>query len=73
MKTHGEMSVENHRIFPYIAWSLIILFALFTAHLAWSLFESTQKLQQNTSRLEIMANDNSNRLDALEDELIEND
>lgn len=29
--------IEGHKVFPYIAWGTFILFAAFTAHLAFEL------------------------------------
>lgn len=69
MRTHGEMTLEKHKLFPYIAWALIILFALFTIKLALDLQTSTNRISTRTEQLEMLVDDNSSRLNKLEKSL----
>lgn len=47
-----KFSLERHRLFPYIAWSTIALFAVFVGYLSLELKESMQGLENRTSNLE---------------------
>jgi hypothetical protein len=42
-------TLESSKLFPYIAWTAVILFAGFTAHLAWSLVRFVEKITQFAS------------------------
>ena len=47
-KTSNKRSLEGYKIFPYIAWLLIIGFAVFAYNLTNEVGEVTHKLQQET-------------------------
>ena len=42
-------ALEKSKLFPYIAWTAVILFAGFTAHLAWSLVKFVDTITQFAS------------------------
>lgn len=69
MKTHGTIALEDHKIFPYIAWVIIIAFAIFTGQLALQLYTTTNNLASKSTQLETIVNDHSDRLNSLEAEL----
>lgn len=64
-----NFTLERYKVFPYVAWSIFIGFALFVGSLAIELNSTTNELAQNNQRLVKVSNDNSARLDALEAEL----
>ena len=66
MRTHGEMTLENHKLFPIVAWGLFFGFAFFTWNLAMQLQSTTEAASARAQQLEAMVNDNSSRLDAIE-------
>jgi hypothetical protein len=45
MKNTGKRSLEGYKIFPFIAWGLIGLFALFIYHLYNEVGEAAQRLE----------------------------
>lgn len=45
LKAMQQFVLEKYRLFPYVAWTLIICFTLFTAHLALTLQKETAALQ----------------------------
>lgn len=63
------MSLEKHKFFPFIAWGLFIAFAAFTANLVYQLHIVTQTVYESSIKAEMMAADNSIRLDKLEETL----
>ncbi|MCA9361480.1 hypothetical protein KC845_02900 [Candidatus Kaiserbacteria bacterium] len=71
MKTHGEMTLEKYRLFPYIAWLLIIGFALFTINLVTELKETAEELVEKNDTLHMTVSDHSKRLDSLEEKIAE--
>lgn len=71
MKTHGEMSLEKYRFFPVVAWATFVGFAVFVGTLCFQLYEVTNELAEKSNRAEILANDNSERLDKLEEQIEE--
>lgn len=42
----GPRRVEQYAIFPYVAWTTVILFALYTGHLALELHKTFSELEQ---------------------------
>lgn len=64
-----EFSLEKYKIFPFIAWTVFIGFAIFVGGLALELYDVTSTLAEDSHRLEQVAQDNSARLDALEAEI----
>lgn len=52
-----KMTLEHHRIFPYIAWATVISFALFTYTLAMDLQEDLNHLDQQVSVVESSVHD----------------
>lgn len=69
MKTHGEMSLEKYRFFPVVAWATFISFALFVGMLAVNLYKVGNELADRSYQAELLANDNSERLDRLEEQI----
>lgn len=45
-------TLENHRLFPYIAWATVISFAFFTYTLAKDLQTDLDDLDQSVERVE---------------------
>ena len=45
MKKTGKRSLEGYKIFPFIAWTLIAVFALFVYNLTNEVTEVTDRLQ----------------------------
>ena len=57
MKTNGnDKALEAHKIFPYIAWSLTVVFAFFVYNITLDLKEITLELQEQTKQLQIKVN-----------------
>lgn len=52
----SRMSLERYKIFPYIAWALVIGFALFVYSIVQDLRAASSELQTAATRLEIKAN-----------------
>lgn len=53
MKTNGnDKALEAYKIFPYVAWTLTLGFALFVYNITVKLTEVTQDLQMQTQFLE---------------------
>lgn len=53
MKTNGnDKALESYKIFPFIAWTLIIGFALFVYSMIMELKASTERLSARTELLE---------------------
>lgn len=61
-----NFTLEQHKFFPVIAWTVFIGFALFVGNLALELYHVTSELAESSNRVEQIAEDNSARLDALE-------
>ena len=64
-----NFTLEQYKIFPYVAWAIFIGFAIFVGALAVELKSTTSELANNSQRLTEISKDNSVRLDALEAEL----
>ncbi len=45
-------SLEQYRLFPYIAWTIVIAFALFVYTLTLTLQEAKTELASNVARLQ---------------------
>jgi len=66
MHTHGNIALEDHKVFPFIAWAVFIGFALFVGSLAVQLYQITESLSKDTAYTKSLSDDNSMRLDDLE-------
>ena len=51
-QTKGKRSLESYRIFPYVAWGLIIGFSFFVYNLVTDLQTATSQLQKQTDALQ---------------------
>ncbi len=45
-------TLESHRVFPYVAWGLVILFAGFTCNLAIAMQREIAQISESTERIE---------------------
>jgi len=58
MNKHGKRSLESLKIFPFVAWTLVIAFAFFVYNLTSHVEETTELLQDaqvqkfNTAQVE---------------------
>lgn len=53
METNGnDKSLEAYKIFPYVAWGLTLLFALFVYNITMELKAVTDNLQEQTENLQ---------------------
>ena len=50
--THMNNTLESHRLFPYIAWILVIGFAIFTYMLTTRLQQQFDNINEGIVRLE---------------------
>lgn len=66
----SNFTLEKHKFFPLIAWTLSIGFALFVGNLSLQLYGVTSELANRNAHLEEAVQENSTRLDSLE-ELLE--
>lgn len=48
----SKQSLERHRFFPHIAWTVVIGFSFFVYTIVQDLVETSQNLSETTSRLE---------------------
>ncbi len=48
MQTHGTIALENHRVFPYIAWGVFIGFSVFTGSLVYNLYQTTEAIGEQS-------------------------
>ena len=62
-KSTGKRSLEGYKIFPYIAWGLTFVFALFVYNITNELQGVTSQLQTQADQLQVQI-DNSNTADA---------
>lgn len=52
MKTNGnDKALEAYKVFPYVAWTVTILFAVFVYNITLELKEVTTDLQAQTDHL----------------------
>jgi hypothetical protein len=56
IKRPVDRKLESFKIFPYIAWGLVILFIIFVYKLSTTLDTKAEKLDKETSSLEQKAN-----------------
>ena len=48
----GKRSLEAYKIFPYVAWALTVVFALFVYKIAGELQDVASQLERQTGALE---------------------
>ena len=51
-KDTGKRALEAYKIFPYVAWGLILGFTLFVYNIVTELEQATDQLQRQTKALE---------------------
>jgi hypothetical protein len=51
-QTKGKRSLEAYRVFPYIAWGLVIGFSIFVYTIVSNLQTATSQLQHQTDALQ---------------------
>lgn len=56
MKRLADRKLESSKLFPYIAWGLIIIFGVCVTLLAKNLNKTADKIDTTTSSLETKAN-----------------
>ena len=57
MKTNGnDKALEGYKIFPYVAWALTVIFAIFVYNITMELKAVTEDLQKQTQRLQEKVN-----------------
>lgn len=55
MKTNGnDKALEAYKIFPYVAWVLVISFSYFVYNLTTELQKSVMEIQAQTQKIEQM-------------------
>jgi len=52
----SNKSLEGHKFFPFVAWTLVIGFALFVYTIVQDLRQTSRELSETASRLEARAN-----------------
>lgn len=45
-------TLESHRVFPYVAWGLVVLFAGFTCNMAIAMQKEIAQISESTERIE---------------------
>lgn len=55
-KSKSDKSLESFAIFPYVAWGLTIIFAVFVYNIAVDLQDTASRLQRQTEILESQVN-----------------
>ena len=57
MKTNGnDKALEAHKIFPYLAWGLTVIFSFFVYNITMELKSATESLQAQTKALQLNVN-----------------
>jgi hypothetical protein len=56
LRRSTDQKLESFKIFPYIAWGLIILFVIFVYKLSTALDTKSEELDKQTSSLETKIN-----------------
>ena len=56
MKTNHDRALETFRVFPYIAWALVIVFALFVYKIAVELQTVANDLKIQTAQIQKQVN-----------------
>lgn len=51
-QSKGKRALETYKIFPYVAWALILGFTLFVYNLVTDLQATTSQLQKQTQALQ---------------------
>jgi len=51
MKHKNNRALETHKVFPYVAWGLTVVFAFFVYNITRELQAVTQDLQKQTEEL----------------------
>jgi hypothetical protein len=51
-RTTGKRSLEGYKIFPYVAWGLMLGFTVFVYNLVTDLQDATAQLQKQTTALQ---------------------
>jgi len=59
----GKRSLEGLKVFPYVAWGLTVVFALFVYNITTDLQAVTAQLQQQTQAMEAKIQDNNTQID----------
>lgn len=62
----GDKTLESLKIFPYVAWTVTVLFAVFVYNITLELQEVTQNLQAQTTALELKVNTPVDQIDDFE-------
>lgn len=55
----GDRTLEQYRIFPFIAWGLVIFFALFIYHITTELRGITDQLAEHSATRNADLNDST--------------
>lgn len=67
MKTNGnDKALEAYKIFPYVAWGLTILFAVFVYNITMELKAVTDDLQAQTKHLSAQLNQRPEHIEDFE-------
>jgi len=56
MKENHKRALETHKIFPYVAWALTVVFAFFVYNITRELQAITHDLQKQTEELRARVN-----------------
>ncbi len=64
-----NFTLEQYKVFPYVAWTIFVGFALFVGNLAMELYTVTGELVESNTRIEQIGYENAARLDAVETKL----
>lgn len=52
----SKFALEKYRIFPYVAWGIVVGFSVFVFYLAQTLAQATNELRDTRNYLEAQAN-----------------
>ena len=52
IRSTGKRSLEGYKVFPFVAWTLTVVFALFVYNIVTELQAVTSQLQDQTTALE---------------------
>ena len=59
----GKRSLEGLKVFPYVAWGLTVVFALFVYNITTDLQAVTAQLQEQARTIEEKIQDNNTQID----------
>lgn len=62
----GDKTLESLKVFPYLAWAVTLLFAVFVYNITLELQQVTTKLQAQTAALEEKVNTPVEEIDDFE-------